>query len=345
MASNEATPKRPIKIASSSAYSGDRLDALASVLSGPIEVDAIVGDYLAEMNLFWRKAEMDRQPGAGHDPTFVKTLEAARTQLGQRLHAGTFPKLVVNAGALNPQQLAIDIQQFLTSEFGDRGRTIKIAYVTGDDVLHLTQDPDTRAEITHLTTSETLDKWTYEPVIANAYIGQYGFVAALRDGADIVIAGRTTDAGSVQALATWYYGWTEDDFDNHALGLIAGHLIECGHYVVRGFQQSAFERLSLTTSCRQVANFVASNELNHTFISDTPSRKSTATVTALSPSNPTKMELSMLTLFAVSWCTKFKVDITTILMLLQTCLTWVWLQKDKTESGSVASKDYRLQRP
>lgn len=232
MATSNQMSRGPIKIASISGYSGDRLDALANVLSGPTEVDAVVGDYLAEMNLSWRKQEMTQEASKGFDQTFIKCLQTASTQLGKRLDAGTFPKLVVNAGALNPQQLALELQRFLASEFGDRGKTLRIAYVTGDDVLSIIQDPESRKAISHLTTGETLDQWNYEPIIANAYIGQAGFVEALKSGADIVLAGRTTDAGSTQALATWWFGWGEEDYDNHAMGLLTGHMIECGNYVV-----------------------------------------------------------------------------------------------------------------
>lgn len=232
MATNGIVSKGPIRIASISAYSGDRLDALANVLNGPLEIHAIIGDYLAEMNLSWRKAEIEKNVGTGADPTFVKSLEFAKKQIGKRLEAGTFPKVVVNAGALNPRQLAVDVQKFFESEFGDRGKSIRIAYVTGDDILDQLQDPETKKTIKNLNTGETLDTWGYEPVIANAYIGQFGFVEALRAGADIVLAGRATDAGSVQAVATWYHGWSAEDYDNHALGLVAGHIIECGNYVV-----------------------------------------------------------------------------------------------------------------
>lgn len=67
MTLNRTTGKSPIKIASISGYSDDRIDALAGILSGPIEVDAIVGDYLAEMNLSWRKAEMNLDASRGYD--------------------------------------------------------------------------------------------------------------------------------------------------------------------------------------------------------------------------------------------------------------------------------------
>jgi hypothetical protein len=249
--------KRPIKVASIGGYSGDRLDALASVLTGPIEVDAIVGDFLAEMNLSWRKAEMVNGLGSGADPTFISCLRSASKELKQRLQRGTFPKIVVNAGALSPSHLALEVQAFLASEFGDQVKSLKVAYVTGDDVLDRAQDHDFKQSITHLSGSGSLEEWNFKPTIANVYIGQYGFVRALENGADIVIAGRATDAGSIQALSTWWYGWKEDEYDQHAVSLIAGHLIECGNYVVSQDLRDS-SPAAMTENLRQVATSAAS---------------------------------------------------------------------------------------
>lgn len=232
MTANTTARSGPITIGSISGYSGDRLDALARILSGPIQVDAIVGDYLAEMNLTWRQAEMNQDESRGYDPTFIDTLRLAKSQLRRRIDDGTFPKIVVNAGALNPHQLAVGVHEMLTSEFGDRGAALKIAYVTGDDILGVVKEPTSKIAIKHLNTDETLDNWPHEPTIANAYIGQSALVAALQGGADIVLAGRTTDASSTQALASWWFNWNQDDYDNQALSLVTGHLIECGAYVV-----------------------------------------------------------------------------------------------------------------
>ena len=44
-------------------------------------------------------------------------------------------------------------------------------------------------------------------VTANAYLGCWGIVEALRRGADIVITGRVTDAAVVCGPAAWHHGW------------------------------------------------------------------------------------------------------------------------------------------
>jgi len=47
---------RPIVIGGIAACGGDRLDGLLKTLSGPIQLDAVCGDYLAELSLAWLSA-------------------------------------------------------------------------------------------------------------------------------------------------------------------------------------------------------------------------------------------------------------------------------------------------
>ena len=51
---------RAVLVGTMAACTGDRSDALQQLLSGPIKPDALVGDYLAEINLSWRAAEMEK---------------------------------------------------------------------------------------------------------------------------------------------------------------------------------------------------------------------------------------------------------------------------------------------
>ena len=51
---------------------------------------------------------------------------------------------------------------------------------------------------------------------------------ALATGANVVIAGRSTDTALALAPMVHRFGWAEDDFDKLAAGTIAGHIIECG---------------------------------------------------------------------------------------------------------------------
>ena len=53
-------------------------------------------------------------------------------------------------------------------------------------------------------------------------------VEALRQGAQIVITGRTTDTGLTLAPMIYEFGWSEEDWDKLASGTVAGHILECG---------------------------------------------------------------------------------------------------------------------
>lgn len=71
-------------------------------------------------------------------------------------------------------------------------------------------------------------------VSANAYLGAHAIYEALRNGADIIICGRVSDASPVIACAWYWWSWTNTDYDQLAGALIAGHMIECSAYVTGG---------------------------------------------------------------------------------------------------------------
>jgi hypothetical protein len=63
---------------------------------------------------------------------------------------------------------------------------------------------------------------------ANAYIGSHPIVQALRQNAQVVITGRSTDTALTMAPLRHEFGWGANDWDRLAAGIIAGHIIECG---------------------------------------------------------------------------------------------------------------------
>jgi hypothetical protein len=52
--------------------------------------------------------------------------------------------------------------------------------------------------------------------------------AALRQGAHIVVSGRSTDPGLVLSPLIAEFGWSRGDWDRLAAGTLAGHIVECG---------------------------------------------------------------------------------------------------------------------
>src|SRR5690606_24970461 len=59
-------------------------------------------------------------------------------------------------------------------------------------------------------------------------LGAAPIVEALRQGADVVITGRTTDTGLTLAPMIHEFGWDPQDWDRMAAGTVAGHILECG---------------------------------------------------------------------------------------------------------------------
>jgi hypothetical protein len=203
------------------------------------DVDFIVGDYLAEMNLAEDAEAYRAGKHHGWEDTAWQGIEASIDVLAKK---GT--KVVINGGCLNPKGLAEKVQGLIK----EKGYDLKAAYVSGDDLLdklgpdlaslgdklppHLDSvNPDVKVPETSL-------KFKNLPsvplVSANAYLGARAIVAGLRAGADIIICGRVSDASPVIGAAWYWHNWTDTSYDQLAQSLVAGHLIECSAYACGG---------------------------------------------------------------------------------------------------------------
>lgn len=182
-------------------------------------------------------------------------------------------KVAINGGALNPRGLAEKVAALIR----DKGYDLSVAYVTGDDLLPAvvglhnmpTTTPSDPWPLQHLDSIihddsngkhdkvahilppsflGTTDQPPAHIVSANAYLGARGIVTAFQRGADIVIAGRVSDASPVIAAAWYWWSWSATDYDALAGSLVAGHLIECSAYVTGGnFAGFAEEEYGLET--------------------------------------------------------------------------------------------------
>jgi hypothetical protein len=72
-------------------------------------------------------------------------------------------------------------------------------------------------------------------VAANVYLGAQPIVRALALGADVVVTGRVTDSALALAPLIHHFGWSADDWDRIAAGVLTGHLLECGAQVTGGY--------------------------------------------------------------------------------------------------------------
>ena len=191
----------PVRIANCSGFYGDRLSAMREMLTGG-ELDYITGDYLAELTMLILGRDRMKHPERGYAKTFLTQLEES---LGLARDRGV--RIVANAGGLNPAGLA-DAVRALAERLGIAAR---VAHVEGDDL-------QPRAAELGLGT----------PLTANAYLGAWGIVDCLNDGADVVVTGRVTDASVIVGAAAAHFGWDRTDYDPLAGAVVAGHVIECG---------------------------------------------------------------------------------------------------------------------
>lgn len=191
-----------LRIGNASGFYGDRFDALREMLTGG-ELDVLTGDYLAELTMLILGRDRLKDPSAGYARTFLRQLEES---LGLAHERGV--KLVTNAGGLNPAGLADRVR-----DLADRlGIPVRVAHVEGDDLT--AQHPGSLA--------------------AHAYLGGFGIAACLREGADIVVTGRVTDAALVTGPAAAHFRWGPREYDRLAGAVVAGHVLECGTQATGG---------------------------------------------------------------------------------------------------------------
>ncbi|MGW7659760.1 acyclic terpene utilization AtuA family protein [Streptomyces sp. NPDC054756] len=193
---------RPLRIGNASGFYGDRFDAMREMLTGG-ELDVLTGDYLAELTMLILGRDRLKDPGAGYARTFLRQLEEC---LGLAHERGV--RIVANAGGLNPAGLADAVRAL-----ADRlGVPVRVAHVEGDDLA--ARHPGALA--------------------AHAYLGGFGIAACLREGADVVVTGRVTDAALVTGPAAAHFGWGPGDHDRLAGAVVAGHVLECGAQATGG---------------------------------------------------------------------------------------------------------------
>ena len=191
----------PVRIGNCSGFYGDRHAAMREMLTGG-KLDYLTGDYLAELTMLILARDRAKSPERGYAKTFLTQLEEC---LGLALERGV--RIVANAGGLNPAGLAAAVRALAAR----LGLSVNVAHVEGDDLVG-------RAEELGFGT----------PLAANAYLGAWGIVDCLNNGADVVVTGRVTDASVIVGPAAAHFGWSPTDYDPLAGAVAAGHVIECG---------------------------------------------------------------------------------------------------------------------
>lgn len=213
-------------VGSGAGFSGDRTDAAGPVVRSIIESGhpgAIIFETLGERTLALGQVAKQADKDKGYEPLLDQII---RPIVADCIDAGI--AIVGNFGAANPPAAAQLIKR-IAAECGCRN--LKIAVITGDDVLD-------GLDISRLQVWEgdaSIQVNTDAVVSANVYLGARSIADALRAGAQVVVAGRVADPALVLGPVMAHYGWNWDDWDHIAQATLAGHLLECGAQVTGGY--------------------------------------------------------------------------------------------------------------
>lgn len=213
----------PLLVACGAGFSGDRTDAAAPLVEtlaargGPA---CLVFETLAERTLALAQLARRHDPQGGCEPLLDRILAPV---LGRCLAHGI--RIVGNFGAANPPTAARSILEMARLQ---GLRAPRIAVIHGDDLSGAAHRELLRREL-----GAGLDG--IEVVSANAYLGAEPIAAALRAGADIVVAGRVADPSLVVGPVMAHFGIAADDWTRLGRATMAGHLLECGAQVTGGY--------------------------------------------------------------------------------------------------------------
>jgi hypothetical protein len=212
--------KPSIRIASGQGFWGDLLTApVDQVTRG--HVDYMMMDYLAEVTMSIMQKQKMKDPAMGYARDLVPLMEQILPVLMQKNI-----RVLTNGGGVNPLACR-DAIFAVAKRLGIRG--LKIGVVLGDDILTTIDDLNANGiPLKNMETREDVARIRDRIVSANVYFGARPLVEALRQGAQIIITGRTTDTALTYAPMIHEFGWSWDDWDRLATGVVAGHILECG---------------------------------------------------------------------------------------------------------------------
>lgn len=212
--------KDSIRIASGQGYWGDLPQApYWQVTKGP--VDYLVMDYLAEVTMSILQKQKSRDPKLGYAKDILPVMEQILPVILEKNI-----RVITNGGGVNPEACREAIFE-IARKAGVRG--LRIGVVKGDDIFgRIGEFMNAGHDLTNMESGSSLADIRDRLQSANVYFGAFPIAEALNRGAQIVLTGRATDTGLTLAPMIHEFGWTENDFDKLASGIVAGHILECG---------------------------------------------------------------------------------------------------------------------
>jgi hypothetical protein len=213
---------RTLRIGSGAGYSGDRIEP-AVELAQRGSIAYLIFECLAERTIALAQQSKRANSSEGYDPLLPERVEA----VVPACRANNI-RIISNMGAANPLAAAAKIKE-IAQRLGLRG--LRIAAVTGDDVLDLIRRTAPPSEEDGFSVESLQD----DIVSANAYLGVEPILAALDEGADVVVTGRVADPSLFLAPLVHEFGWSLNDWQTLGQGTVIGHLLECAGQVSGGY--------------------------------------------------------------------------------------------------------------
>lgn len=212
--------KEKIRIASGQGFWGDLIDApYNQVFRG--EIDYLVMDYLAEVTMSILQKQKNKNPELGYARDIPELMKRILPECKNRKI-----KIITNGGGVNPTACAYAILEVAKNM---NLKNLKVAVVLGDDIKNRIDELISAGVLlNNMETGEPITKIKDKILSANVYFGAFPIVEALKQDADIVITGRTTDTGLALAPMIYEFGWSKNDYNLLAAGTVAGHILECG---------------------------------------------------------------------------------------------------------------------
>ncbi|MFN2581641.1 MAG: acyclic terpene utilization AtuA family protein [Candidatus Dormibacteria bacterium] len=217
---------KSVRIGAGQGFYGDTPDGAIDVARNG-DVKYICFDALAELTMAILQKDRMRNAEGGYTrdlPVFMRRLLPLARERGIRL--------ITNAGGMNPRGAATSVRS-VARELGMHD--LRVGVVSGDDITSridaLTTDG---ARLDNMDTHAPLDAVRSRVVFAVAYLGAAPIVQALQQDADVIVTGRVADASLFVAPMVHELGWSFDDWDKLAAGVVLGHLMECSGQATGG---------------------------------------------------------------------------------------------------------------
>lgn len=215
-----------IRIGAGQGFYGDTPDGAVDVARSG-DVRYICFDALAELTMAILQKDRMRNPDGGFTrdlPGFMRRLLPITHPMGMRL--------ITNAGGMNPAGAAEAVRAVAR----DLGMNeLRVASVSGDDIsARIDELIAAGIDLRNMDSGEEFASVRARIVFAVAYLGAAPIVDALRQDAEVVVTGRVADASLFVAPLVHELGWSFDDWDRLAAGVVLGHLMECSGQATGG---------------------------------------------------------------------------------------------------------------